>query len=82
MPHDDYADMFRFPLGQCVRWAEQPQTQLYICQRRWTQREILDPVVTYRVRTTQTPKDYHFPSVEWIHEHDLIAWVDDERAAS
>ena len=38
MDRDNYADMFRFPMGACVRWAESPRARYYIYQRRWTQR--------------------------------------------
>ena len=38
MDRDEYADMFRFPMGACVHWAEQPHTRYYVSQRRWTRR--------------------------------------------
>ena len=53
MDRDEYANMFRFPMGQCARWVEQPRTRYYIYQRRWTQREILGPVVEYRFRSSR-----------------------------
>lgn len=71
MDRDEYADMFRFQMGQYVRWAEYPNTRYYIYQRRWTQREILDPVVQYRFRTSKAGTDAICISHEWVHERDL-----------
>src|SRR5262249_61904991 len=50
MERDEYADMFRFRIGQAVRWAEYPDERYRIGQRRWAQREILAPIVAYRLR--------------------------------
>lgn len=72
MDRDDYADMFRFPLGACVRWAESPSHRYYIGQRRWTQREILSPVVEYHLRLGDS-KGYF---IAWVLEPDVMAWED------
>ena len=75
MDRDEYADMFRFPMGQCVRWAEQPPRGCYISQRRWTQREILAPVVQYRFRTSKADDTLAY---SWAYEADLEAWPEEE----
>ena len=74
MDRDEYADMFRFPMGACVRWAEQPSTRFYISHRRWTQREILAPVVQYRFRTSKPGTAYRSVGYEWVYEADIEAW--------
>jgi len=70
MDCDDYADMFRFRLGEVVRWAEYPHDRCVVGQRRWTQREILAPVVEYRLRLHATKGGL----MGWVSEADLEAW--------
>jgi hypothetical protein len=70
MERDEYADMFRFRLGQRVRWAEYPHEPHVIGQRRWTQREILAPVVEYRLRF----KAHKGSLMGWVSEADLEVW--------
>ena len=77
MDHDDYADMFRFPMGACVRWADQPHTRCYVYQRRWTDREHLDPVVQYRLRFVKAGTAYGIVGDEWVYEPDLEPWGDE-----
>lgn len=74
MDRDPYADMFRFRIGDTVRYAEYPAERHYIGQRRWTQREILDPVVEYRLRLGKTRGHM----MGWIPDADLTPWVDGE----
>lgn len=75
MDRDDYADMFRFRLGDCVQYAEYPERKHYIIQRRWTQRAILAPVVEYRL--SLSAKSEH--STSWVFEHDLTPWMEEDR---
>ena len=72
MDHDEYADMFRYRLGQCVRWAEYPHERHYVAQRRWTQRSILAPVVEYRLTLASTGKGGGL--MGWVGEADVEAW--------
>lgn len=74
MERDPYADMFRFQMGQWVRWAEYPHDGHYIGQRRWTQREILEPLVEYRLRFAAVKGGW----IAWVPERELIAWDEDE----
>jgi hypothetical protein len=74
MNRDPYADMFRFPIRHCVRWAEFPQERYHIGQRRWTQREILEPFVEYRLRLGEVKGSLG----GWINERDLMTWDEDE----
>lgn len=71
---DPYGDMFRFPLGTRVRWAEHPSRCSTIYQRRWTEREILAPVVQYRFRSGP---DAHGYGYEWVVETDLTTCEDE-----
>ena len=74
MDRDEYADMFRYRVGQEVRWAEHPENHYRVAQRRWTQREILAPLVAYRLRRVQengTLIDY---LGDWIGEADMEGW--------
>jgi len=73
MPPDAYSDMFRFTLGQCVRWTESPYQRHWVGQRRWTEREILAPLVQYRLRFGK-PEDG--PLLEWARQEDLTPWED------
>lgn len=75
MERDDYADMFRHRLGDCVRWAEYPRRRHYVSQRRWTQREILAPVVEYRLMLSKAGDT---GSMGWVHEWDLEVWEGEE----
>ena len=77
MNRDNYADMFHFTMGQCVREAEHPRTRYYIYQRRWTQREILDPIVQYRFRASKAGTDMGYLDHAWVHEPDLEAWQEE-----
>lgn len=76
MERDPYADMFRFRLGDLVRWAEYPTERYQVGQRRWTERELLAPVVTYRLRVVhesgRTLGGYH----DWVRDEDLAPWED------
>jgi len=74
MERDPYADMFRFQLGQCVRWAEYPHEGHWVGQRRWTQREILEPLVEYRLRLTAKKGGW----LSWVPERELMAWDEGE----
>jgi hypothetical protein len=73
MPRDRYTNLFRFQMGQCVCWAAQPTEPHVICQRRWTQRDLLAPVVEYLL----CKRDKQGEAVGWGYEPDLMAW--DER---
>jgi hypothetical protein len=70
---DAYAHLFRFQMGQCVRWAAQPTEAYIITQRRWTQRDIVAPVVEYLL----CRRDRQGEAVGWGYEPDLVTW--DER---
>jgi hypothetical protein len=74
MERDPYADMFRFQMGQCVHWAEYPHERHYIGQRRWTQREILEPLVEYHLRLGASKGGW----LAWVNERELLAWDEDE----
>jgi len=68
MDRDPYADMFRFPIGAYVHWVEYPTERYYVGQRRWTQREILAPLVEYRLRLSKTTGGLGM----WINEQDVL----------
>jgi hypothetical protein len=68
---DDYADMFRYRLGQRVRWAEHPAKPHEILQRRWTQRQILAPVVQYHLGYGESGM-----AIAWVREEDIEPWTD------
>jgi hypothetical protein len=70
MDRDDYADMFRYRLGDVVQYAEYPGRKHYVLQRRWTQRAILAPVVHYKLSLSD--KDEH--TIGWVREPDLAPW--------
>ena len=72
MDRDEYADMFRFHLCQAVRWAEYPHEPYYIGQRRWTQREMLAPLVEYRLRLSKARGSL----MSWVPEFDLAPFED------
>ena len=73
MDQDSFADMFQCKIGDCVRWTEYPTDRSSIGQRRWTQREMLAPVVEYRLRSSETRGSM----MGWVAETDLMAWQDD-----
>jgi len=73
MERDEYADMFRFRMGQAVRWAEYPDERYRIGQRRWTQREILAPIVAYRLRREHEGSGQLGSLGGWVSELDLEA---------
>ena len=75
MDRDDYGDMFRYRIGDAVRWAEAPHQRYFIGQRRWTQREILSPKVEYHLKLTTTGSGQHYLS--WADEADLEAWKEE-----
>ena len=77
MDADRYADMFRFRLGARVRWAEYPADCYEVGQRRWTEREILEPLVSYRLRRITETGARSGIFVDWIREHDLMPWQED-----
>ena len=70
MERDEYADMFRYRLGQSVRWADYPHEQHWIGQRRWTQREAGVPVVEYRLRMGKARGGF----LGWVYEADVEPW--------
>ena len=77
MVRDPHATLFRFRLGVCVRWAGAPAHPLTIVQRRWTERDILHPVVEYLCRLPREGTDAAgrgYAVYEWIDEPDLVAW--------
>jgi hypothetical protein len=61
---DQERALFRFQLGQGVRWAATPTRQDWVERRRWTERAILGPVVEYHLGL----------DVGWVYEADLTAW--------
>lgn len=73
MDHDPYADMFRFRIGDCVRYAEHPTQPYSVGQRRWTERAILAPVVEYRLRLGEDGY-----AITWAYEPDLVLWSEEE----
>jgi hypothetical protein len=64
--------LFRYRQGQHVRWAEAPQTPCTVCQRRWTQRDILGPVVEYLL--VGPARDHAGDGLPWVSEADLEPW--------
>ena len=72
MAADTAVAVFRFCLGQAVRWVECPRKRYWIAQRRWAEREGLAPEVDYRVRAGPAPRAPH--NFLWIYEQDLDAW--------
>jgi hypothetical protein len=65
--------MFRYRLGQRVRWAEFPADVQVIVQRRWTQRQIPGPIVEYRLAdVARKPESV----AVWVYEADIEAWPD------
>ena len=77
MERDEYADRFRFQIGQCVRWAAYPNERHWIGKRRWTQREIMSPVVEYQLQLSQTSSS----NIGWAYEADLEAWKEEALSA-
>jgi hypothetical protein len=73
MERDEYADMFQYQIGQTVRWAEYPGERLRIFQRRWTQRELLAPLVTYRLKPQSAGLGLICLDHGWVREADLQA---------
>ena len=74
MEHDEDGTMFRFRLGQGVRWAAFPQTHYTIYQRRWTDHEMLAPIVQYRLRISRAGWRACGLNENWVYEADLEAW--------
>jgi hypothetical protein len=70
MDRDEYADMFRYRMGQSVRWADVPYERHWVGQRRWTQREVMGPVVEYRLRMNKARGGF----LGWVYESELEAW--------
>lgn len=57
-----------------MRWAEYPYERYYVGQRRWTQREILEPVVEYHLRMRETTGIF----IAWVRDYNLMAWEEAE----
>jgi hypothetical protein len=74
MEPDPYAHLFQFQRGQAVRWAGDRTTRYTITQRRWTQRDVLGPVVEYLVQTKTPERAWR----EWVYEADLTAWQEED----
>jgi hypothetical protein len=72
MERDEYTDLFRYRIGQGVRWADYPHKQHFVGQRRWTQREVLPPVVEYRLLLE--PLGHDTVWMAWVPEADLELW--------
>ena len=65
------APRFRFTLGQVVCWLEHPDVLWVICQRRWTERPILDPMVEYLLGRRESPAAARDV---WVFEDELAPW--------
>ena len=70
MNPDPSADMFRFRIGQPVRWSEYPHERYFVGQRRWTEREVVAPLVEYRLRMRESGG----PMLSWVPDHELLPW--------
>jgi hypothetical protein len=68
---DEYAEMFLFREGQAVYWAEAPDERFVVVERRWTQRELLGPVIEYRLRTQVDSTTLGLVMTPWVSEADL-----------
>jgi len=77
MNRDPYADMFRFQIGECVRWAQYPRDRFWIGQRRWTERDLFAPLVEYHLLMGERTRQF----VGWAYDADLMLWDDDEPSA-
>lgn len=73
MERDEFGDMFRYRIGQCVRWADWPQRPHYVGQRRWTQRKVMAPVVEYKLFLSETGDSGY---VAWVIEADVEVWAE------
>jgi hypothetical protein len=59
-----HVNLFRYRRGQWVTWTGAPAHPYCIAQRRWTERDILGPVVEYLLIGLE----------EWAYEPDLEPW--------
>lgn len=60
---------FLFHRGQAVRWADYPYVSYYVCQRRWTERDVMPPIVEYGLVMYQGRGE-----MWWAVEADLEPW--------
>jgi hypothetical protein len=68
---DQLGALFRFHLGQGVRWAGDTTHCYWITQRRFTERDRLGPVVEYALCWLGP----HGLDVRWVYEADLTRWA-------
>lgn len=65
-------DLFQFPLGTLVSWGAR-HTRYLIVQRRYTERDLLGPVVEYLLGSCRHPE---IP-LQWVNASDLVSLVED-----
>ena len=67
---DPYAAWFLYRQGAVVRYAGAPDTPFTISQRRWTQRDVMAPLVEYLLWPVPPGEG----ETGWVYEPDIEPW--------
>ena len=73
-PHYPADTLFLFAHGQVVRWLAFPDVAWRIVWRRYTERDIMGPLVDYRVEPVEAVAAREVGAGGWADEADLEAW--------